>query len=98
LGIDALNGDYENEDADYFTAVVNGIASTSQSAIHSGYDDFVVVCSCDITENAFHAHMRGLSSSSVGTSSHCGKLQTRNGAMDSFVHVGFEKPTNRIDI
>jgi hypothetical protein len=93
-----LDGAYDNEDADHSTAVVDAIASTPQSAIHSGYDDFVVVCSYDVTANAFHAYMRDLSSSSDGTSNHCGNLQIRNGAMDSFAHVGFEKPTNRIDI
>jgi hypothetical protein len=98
MGISALDGAYNNEDADHFTVIVNAIASISQSAIHSRYDDFVVVCRCDVTENVFHAYMCDLSSSSDGTSSHCGKLQARNGAMDSFAHVGFEKPTNHIDI
>lgn len=44
LGINAFDGAYDNEAADHFTAVVDTIAFTSQSAIHSKYEDFVVVC------------------------------------------------------
>jgi hypothetical protein len=56
MGISALDGAYDNEDADHFTVVVNAIASISQSAIYSRYDDFVVVCRCNVTENVFHAY------------------------------------------
>lgn len=43
LGINAMNDAHHNEAADHFTAAVNSDAFSSTSAIHSIYEDLVVV-------------------------------------------------------
>lgn len=96
LGINALEDARYNEAADHFTAAINTGAFSSQWPIHSKYEDFVVVCYptkiCFSCSTAFF-----LSSSSGGTSSPCGKLQTRDGAMHSFGQGDSQKPINHSD-
>ncbi|KAG1791546.1 uncharacterized protein HD556DRAFT_642316 [Suillus plorans] len=50
LGIDAFDGAYENEADEHFAVIINTIASTSQSAIHSTYEDFVVLFGWNLKE------------------------------------------------
>ncbi|KAG1786305.1 quinon protein alcohol dehydrogenase-like superfamily [Suillus plorans] len=48
LGINALDDARHNEAADHFTTAVNTIDFSSMSAIHSGYDVFVVLFGWDL--------------------------------------------------
>src|SRR6267154_6195064 len=95
LQINSLGSAHANETSDYFTAAFNTIACSSESTIWSQYEDFSVVREYHATEIAFRLKL--CSSSSAGTSSPSGKLQTNIGAMHSFTQVDFEKPTNRTD-
>jgi hypothetical protein len=87
MGIKASNNALHNEAADHFTAAISTGVLSSKWEIHSKYEVFVLVCSYDSAENAFHAQLRALCSFLGGTSSPCGKLQTRIGAMHSFERV-----------
>ena len=97
MGINASNDARHSEAADHFTAAMSTGVLSSKLEIHTKYEVFVVVCSYDLTENAFHAQLRLLCSSLGGTSSPCGKLETRIGAMHSFGRVDWRKPTKHID-
>jgi len=97
MGINASNDARHSEAADHFTAAISTGVLSSKWEIHSQYEVFVVVCSYDSTQNAFHAQLRALCSSLDGTLSHCGKLETRIGAMHFFMRADWRKPTKRID-
>ncbi|KAG2137113.1 uncharacterized protein EDB93DRAFT_1253727 [Suillus bovinus] len=49
-GINAFDGAYENEAADHLTVIINTIALTSQGAIHSKYEDLVVLFGWDLKQ------------------------------------------------
>jgi hypothetical protein len=87
IGINASNEARHSEAADHFTAAISTGVLSSKWEIYSKYEVFVVVCSYDSTENAFHARLRVLCSSLGGTSSPCVKLETRIDAMHSFGRV-----------
>jgi len=92
--MNALDDARHNEAAGHFTAAVNTIGFSSMSPIHSEYDVFVVVGWSVQLKSFFHC---AFSSYSGGTSSPCGELHTRIGAMRSFGQVDFQKPSRHTD-
>ena len=67
LGTIALDGERHDDAADHFTAAVNTGALSSNSTIHYIYEDLVVVCRYDASENTFRAHLHALCSCLGGT-------------------------------
>jgi hypothetical protein len=96
LGNKALDRACPTEAADHFTAAVNAGTFLSKSASDTKYQEFVVVRWC-FAYNTFYAKCH-LCSSLGATSRPCGKLQTRNGAMLSFVQGNLQKSSKRTNI